>query len=265
MDRRFWEREVEDVTREYPDARLAQATIGRQLTCAWLLTMRPIPNEDELPAVLADLKRGEQVCVRKRGEIGHSPECSQPHHEVVLPRLRLSRRPYVVELTYPSSPTGDAGPLHPRAKVIDPEISHRTHPSHPHMYVGPGEESWACPMSPQSTAWRWRRGATVRYLDQVALWILKSAVWIATGGGILESATWLGPDTPHSPFDLLGSVRPGDPCWCGRGTAYEACHQRGDIERAIFLSVSRKEGRQPPLRPLCQPGVEVAGGFPLAR
>lgn len=103
------------------------------------------------------------------------------------------------------------------------------------MYAGVGGESWACPISPQSTGWQWRRGATVYYLEQVALWILKSAVWIATGGGILESATWLGPDTPHGPLHLLTTVRPDDSCWCGSGSAYEACHRRLDLEDAFSL------------------------------
>lgn len=238
MGRAPWEHEVAEVTREYPDALWSDATVGGRATRVWRLTLRPIPEAEELHQVLADLDREREVWILRRGQVSHSPQCTDPPetHPSVLPQLRLVRRSYLVELIYPPFSQGPAGPVHPRARVVDPEISHRTYLTHPHMFVDPkNDDSWACPISPQSTNWQWRRGATLQYLDQVALWILKSAVWIATGGGIMQSARWLGPDTSHLPLDVLTSIRPGDLCRCGNGHPYETCHMRRDMDDALKL------------------------------
>lgn len=239
MDRGVWNHEVAEVTREYPDAQWVEDEIGGHPTRVWRVTMNPIPAREELRQVLADLEQGREVCIRKRGQVGHFPDCEEPWdiHAKLLPRLRLDPRPYVVELIYPPFLNGDTGANHPRARVIDPEISRRTYPAHPH----PGSNSYACPISPQATDWCWREGATLRYLDQVTLWILKSAVWILTGGGILASAAWLGPASPHGPLDHLRSIDPAGPCWCGEGKTYGACHTQWDIEEAIS-SIGRSGG-----------------------
>ena len=238
MDQRFWDHEVADVTREYPDAHWCETIIAGLPARLWRLTMRPVPVKHELYQVLADLDRGYEVCMLPRGRVGHSFRCAEPPeaHPIILPRLKLTTRPYVVELTYPPFPEGPAGPMHPRAKVVDPEMPRRTNRYHPHLYVDTrNDESWACPMSPQATDWSWSRGATRRYLDQVAVWVLKTAVWLATGGGILDSARWLGPATSHHPSAVLASIRPADPCRCGVGRAYGKCHIRSDLEEAIRL------------------------------
>lgn len=231
MSANFWDREVAEVTQEYPDALWRETNFNGRPTRVWRLTMKPIPEGEELHRVLADLDRGDEVYIRRRGQVGHSPNCGQAwdQHPQLLPNLRLNPHPYVVELTYLPAREGEAGPVHPRARVIDPEISHRTYLTHPHMFVDrDNDDSWACPIAPHATDWKWRKGATVEYLDQLAIWLLKTAVWLATGGGILPSATWIGPAAPHGPADVLASPS-HVACRCGSGAEYSRCHVPRDV------------------------------------
>ena len=218
--------------------------------------MDPIPAETQLHQILADLDAGKLVFMESRGKVCHADEqCGIPweKHPVLLPYLRLVPRPYIVELTYPPTPRGKAGPVQPKARVIRPKISACTVVGHPHLYVskpyacpkrlrlcsGEGRDSWACPLSPQTTDWNWGEGATIRYLDQVALWVLKTAVWTASGGSVLSLGRWMGPATPHGPADLLASMRPSDPCNCGSGKTYKTCHMKLDLARIVQIQLSK--------------------------
>src|SRR3990172_1904323 len=106
MSRALWAHEVADVTTEYPDALWKDAAVGGHATRVWRLTIKAVPEAEELHRVLTDLDREREVWILRRGQVGHSPQCTEPHetHPVTLPRLRLSRRPYLVELTYPPFP-----------------------------------------------------------------------------------------------------------------------------------------------------------------
>ena len=78
MDRGVWNHEVAEVTREYPDAQWVEDEIGGHPTRVWRVTMNPIPAREELRQVLADLEQGREVCIRKRGQVGHFPDCEEP-------------------------------------------------------------------------------------------------------------------------------------------------------------------------------------------
>ncbi len=230
-----WRSEVEDVKRNYPDAEWFDVEATKTRTRLWRLTFDPIPRQDELYQVLHDLDKGYAVNIGQSGNVDHSDlDCglSLEYHPIAFNHVKLRPQTYKVEFTYPDSPHRAAGSVHPNARVLVPEISVRTYPKHPHMYVGLSGDSWGCPLSPQATGWRWEKGATVRYLDQVAIWLVKSAVWIATGGGVLSFGKWIGPDTPHTPLELLRMTNPAGPCWCGRGKVYQNCHIMDDINKA---------------------------------
>lgn len=229
-----WREEVEAVLQAYPDAKWRKSFGEGGPARAWRLTMRPIPGEDELSCVLADLEAGRVVSISQYGEISHSLKCeiSVEGHLCPLPNLRLPQQAYLIDLVYQVPAKAAAWSALPKAFIIEPEVSVRTYPNHPHMYAGNGS-SWACPLSPQDKGWKWERGATVSYLDQVAIWLLKTAVWARTGAGIAGLGIWIGSDTSHDPASLMSTVRPDDPCWCGRGIRYEKCHFQGDVEQAI--------------------------------
>ena len=198
--------------------------------------MDPIPPQDELAKVIRDLNDGRVVDVGFRGQVRHSdatPIVDSDDITRSLQRLCIPRRPYVVELQYPVAQKGPAGPVHPRVRVVHPEMSFRTYPRHPHMSSDAYGDSWPCPVSPHETSWAWTKGATWLYLAHVALWILKTEVWARTGGGIGSCGTWLGPGTPHTPSYIVGAVRTDGPCRCGSGGFYKRCHQARDILAAV--------------------------------
>lgn len=231
----LWKYEIEDVLRVYPDAQLYDAIEDRVHTKAWCLKMNPIPDESELGYILADLDVGTGVAVDQQGKVQHSKlQCKIPMdcHPILLPNIKIMWHTYLVDLIYRPPIKNAIWPRQPKARIISPEISFQTYPNHPHMYVS-GNESWACPLSPQDKQWQWGKGATVSYLDQLAIWLLKTAVWMATGAGIAGLGKWIGASTSHDPLSLLQTIRSIDPCWCGSGLCYEKCHMQVDAMRAI--------------------------------
>jgi len=236
----LWNHEVKDVVQAYPDAEWREAIDEGKPTRAWRLTIAPVPTQDELRYVLADLDVGRAVAIHQHGRIAHSPKCEVPldSHAALLPNLKLPQETYLVDLVYRPSPRDASWPTQPKAFIMNPEVSVRTYPRHPHMYVG-SSGSWACPLSPQDTQWRWKRGATVAYLDQVAIWLLKTAVWARTGAGLAGMGKWIGSDTSHDPASLISSIKASDPCWCGSGVCYEGCHLQTDVMKAITMQIMK--------------------------
>ena len=236
-----WRRERDDVLAKYPGSRSLLRTIAGHPTRVLHVPMTPVPARDDSAVIFADLDIDRPVGFMPGGMLTHSPSCPVPldNHERLLPRLRLQPRCYRVQLTYPPRAGNSAGPLHPRARVLAPEISHRTIPMHPHLNRSvDGIDSWVCPIPPHDTGWDWYPGATADYLDQVSIWILKTAVWLLTGGGLLTPARWIGPAASHRAIDILSNP-PDAPCPCGRGFEYRTCCRTRHIRiflRALELS-----------------------------
>jgi hypothetical protein len=217
----LWESERQSVLSYYPEAYPAP---GRFMS--WALVMDPIPSREELDAVLMLLSADATVSVGKRGAIRaaetKAASCSSDQSRL---GVYVPRRPYWVTFEYPPEAQGVVGPIHPRVRVVAPEISLRTYTGHPHLSFADDRDSWACPLSPHESSWCWEEGATWWYLAQVALWILKTEVWARTGGGIGNMGVWLGSATPHRPSHVL-ALR--GRCRCGSGSNYMSCHYRRD-------------------------------------
>ena len=229
LEESLWKHERDEVLRYYPGALLLPSRKG------WRVVMDPIPPRDELLPLLEALHSGREVSVGLRGR-ARSAESSSHELSAVLgesvPALVVPRRPYIVELQYPATTAGPAGPVHPKASVLQPEMSIRSYPGHPHMNLGPRDDSWPCPVSPHVTSWSWRAGATWWYLAQVALWIVKTEVWGRTGGGISSWGLWLGDAESHAPTYVVQAVRHRGPCRCGTGKSYKDCHLESDLATA---------------------------------
>lgn len=248
MEARQWAREVELVREAYPRAGWRELRWGSARTRAWWLRVTPTPDPLDLPWVLADLDRNETVSLGLAGRVSHSPgQCGQPagEHPTLLAKPALPSTAYLVELVYPPRPEGRAGPTHPRARILMPELSRHTLQNHPHLVIDPSSgTSWACPMPPHATAWTWEPEATVKYLDQVAIWLLKTEVWRATGGNALPSlGRWLGAEAPHHPSVLLREAHPEGPCRCGSGEAYRQCHLGRDATDFLRLRTFQSPNR----------------------
>lgn len=201
--------------------------------------MEPIPSPDELSFVLADLEDAEAVNIGPLGKIRHSPHCRIDFvkHRRNLPTVRLADRSFTVELEYPTRFLGEAGSIHPRLRVIHPEISQKTHPNHPHLYYDKWTgDSWACPIWAQDATWQWDLGGTVNYLDNCSIWLLKTEVWVATGGRIFtDFGRWVGPAASHHPLDILKETDLEGPCPCGNGRIFNNCCFVRQAIRAIEL------------------------------
>lgn len=195
--------------------------------------MHPHPPSDELPLVLHDLSQERTVAVGRGGVIRHWEECPVgTDHGELLTGLKLPAVSYVAEFEYPLAKERAGGPVHPRVRILDSEISVRTMPEHPHFNrTKDNLDSWACPIPPHDTDWAWCKGATADYLDHVAIWILKTVVWRQTGGGLLTSAIWVGPYSRHDPAGVLALAERG-PCHCGSGVEYAGCHRSEDLRKS---------------------------------
>ncbi len=239
MSPELWKYEVQDVKRTYPDAKWYERNVDGVRTIIWRLNLNPIPDDDVVHCILADLDAGRMVGIGVQGKIFHSTNCntSTANHPILLPKIRLERQAYLVDFVYRPPVKNSPWSVQPIARIVWPEISAHTYPNHPHMYSGNG--SWACPLSPQDKQWKWGKGATVAYLDQVSIWLLKTMVWIQTGAGIAGLGKWIGPDTSHKPLSLNNTIWSYDPCWCGGGLRYSKCHQQSDLLKTI---VQRRPG-----------------------
>lgn len=244
MDPHSWLKEISKVQEAYPDATFQHRSCTGKLSGILRLTINPSPDTKDLNSVLADLDRGNAVSISTCGKIAHSLNCSIPlnDHPVILPRLRLLKTAYSVEIWIQYSHDGTQWPIHPKAYIVHPEISLRKYSYHPHL-SGDVNCSWACPISPQDNTWRWEPGSLLKYLDQLAIWILKTEIWVQTGGSA-SLGRWIGPATSHDPLDCIGSITLGNPCRCGSGKCYSDCHYSQDFNMALLES-TRKHPHSP--------------------
>lgn len=228
-----WQREQALVIAAYPSAQ-AHAEVGAGAGKKfWIVRMSPVTSSDRLPYALADLDANRSVCLRLNGEVGHAAECPALAGEHAQYPLVLRPTTYVVRLDYPEHEYDRAGPVHPQARVLEPAVTIQTMPQHPHLFTTlDRSDSWACPIAPHQAHWTWHEGGTVMYLDQVAIWLLKTIVWWRTGGGVLRFGRWLGDDASHDPLVLLGTDA-RSPCPCGSGKKYGNCHRQSHLEAVL--------------------------------
>lgn len=228
-----WKHEADTVKGIYPDAEWDDVEDWEGATREWRLTIEPTPSDECLRYVLADLEAGKPVTVGDKGKVGHSTKCPTEGHATFAPALRLPQEKYFVSLTYPAAGRGQTWPAHPKVRLLVPDVA-RLSPTHPHFFrLLDSGDAWACAVSPQDGRWGWKSGGTVDYLDQVAVWLVKTQAWIATGGGLPWQGKWIGPASGHRPIEHLAAIEPTDPCWCGRGLGYGQCHRKAEIGQAI--------------------------------
>jgi hypothetical protein len=186
--------------------------------------MTPIPPPEELLLIVADLTRPEAslVQVEPDGRIRHDPGCANRHHvgDARLAHLVLPDTASLLNAAIYGPPQ------HPRVRVIDPEISARSYPGHPHLY----HLDVICPLFPPEKTWDWRTHNLTDYLGHVAVWLLKSQIWIATRDAN-DKGLWIGPEVPHDAATLLRLTARDDPCHCGSGKKYRQCHRSHDVLR----------------------------------
>lgn len=218
-DQAWWARESEFMRAWFPLSFSAMATWGGKPTRIWRVYMNPYPPPEEMYQVLADLEANGGVDLSTHGRVRHADDCVLPDH--VLRTVpwdasevkRIPVEPLLVELAYRRPPG------HPRVTCITPAWSKLTLPDHPHFYLPNG----ICPLFPPDGDWTWSEDTAADYLQNVALWALKTWVWLATGRH--GRAIWLGSEQGHSPEDLR-IARPNAQCTCGSGLPFDSCCRR---------------------------------------
>lgn len=211
-------RKREDAARRiwYPTSEWRERTEAGARLETWQVIIEPVPPPDELAAVLADLHRDGYLNVEPGGRLRHDPRCHAAHKlPDPLRDIAIPSAAFLVEAAF------HPAPRYPVVRVLDPEVSRRTYPDHPHFY----HPDVVCPFFPGDGTWRWSKDLVVDYFDHVAVWLVKSSVWLATRArtGI---GTWIGPDVDHDPRFLLRVVDRRDPCPCASGHPYGRCCQR---------------------------------------
>lgn len=204
---------------------------------AWRVPMSPVRDDDaQFRMVAADLMRGEIVYLLPGGELAHAPDCQHTVHEVSGLRRPPSRL-FRVDLSFPATAFGPAGPVNPKARIgagplgsfgLTPGMQELRYLGHPHLSGDGRGDAWACPLPPHDTEWTWQSGAVLAYLDQVAIWLFKTEVWAATRKWPLYTGLWLGEAAGHAPVEVLAYSAEGA-CRCGSGRRYGDCHRALDL------------------------------------
>ena len=147
--------------------------------------------------------------------------------------MKLPSEPFLVDFSFPPVRQGSGGqPMHPRIVVLEPEISLKTFPDHPHLSLS-GRESFVCAMGAHLTDWNWESVTTavLYYLRQTAIWLLNTVVWIATRE--IGDGRWLSPDASHTALGQLLEAAPNGPCPCQGPNRYRDCCMPAN-QRSVF-------------------------------
>ena len=199
----------------YPDARWVPPKDAEH-SGFWAVPLRIKPDPDELHSVIADLEHERSVHLSTHGKILEADNC-EAHHEAVAGiediQNHLSAIPDIVRvaIAYPSFIADPKTWLQPT--WWDAGVRRK----HPHMNA----DGSACVFYAPAAIWDPTRDNLAQYVDQLAIWVLKSEIWVARGARP-DGEGWPGPSQDHS-FSAMLLASPDSRCQCGRGRPYGVC------------------------------------------
>ena len=185
-----------------------------QAAAAWEGIVFPLASttDDEWPMLASDLDQHEEVWLTRGGGVHHHRSCTTMHQQLQPPIRGIAS----FQISFRIRATLPRPPAVPYVQVLEPEVSRKLFPNHPHILTI-GDIDVACPSLPSFDPFDWQRNTIVDYLDKTMLWLVRHAVWAQTG-------TWLGKGWPHDPRILACIIDRRSPCPCGSGKWYLACH-----------------------------------------
>lgn len=217
-DQERWDREVREMALWFPVSQWSERNDNRSVVRLWEIIVEPIPPPAELLLVLADLDRDGPIDMELNGKIRHSSRCHADHRSRdELRTIQLEDKAFLIELSYREPPG------YPIAICAEPEISKITLPGHKHFY----NQDIICPLFPPDETWHWRKNTAADYMVHVAVWLLKTAVWIATKEKC-GKGTWIGAEVDHSLSRIIRTDARDD-CPCGSGRKYRQCCMKRHI------------------------------------
>jgi hypothetical protein len=211
-----WQHEVEEMITWFPVSQWGERIQNNVSVRYWEVIVEPIPIPKELPLILADLDRDSWVDIEPGGRIRHHSGCHAEHVlKPELENLNLTNEAFLIELTYREPPA------QPYARCLIPNWSKLTLPEHTHFYNN-GIGDIICPLFPPDDDWQWRKNTAVDYMIYVAIWLLKTTIWMSVkdkfGRGV-----WIGSWANHS-LEAILRVHPEQKCPCGSGRKFKQCH-----------------------------------------
>lgn len=237
-------REVpQDIKSAYPGTEWLKFRVSTAWAGLLSVPIAATLDEDDAPLILHDLDYDRTVAIADGGHLTHSERCPIPRdrHPELLDGLRIPKTPHTIRLLLPAARNGPSGyPVHPRARVVGPEMSPQLY-QHGHFWTDPRSgEYWVCPLGAHLTPWTWDSGGLLYFIDQVTYWAVKTKIWAATRDG--TAGRWLGAEAGHDPVEILRDAPPDGPCPCGGGQRFRDCHRsrkRPDVIRQSVMEVLR--------------------------
>ncbi len=118
----------------------------------------------------------------------------------------------------------------PKVLVVEPEISHRTFPNHPHLYL----DGSVCSFFPPDETWLADRDTVADLIDLTIIWLKSHIGWVENG-----FKKWPWEEAPHD----LSEVKYNAPCPCGSGIKFKKCHK--NIYKISLAEREKKIQREP--------------------
>lgn len=193
----------------------------------WTVSLRVKPEQGELHRVVNDLEHERTVDMSTNGQILESDTCTADHEvpvDIDAIRHHLDSIPdiWTVMIMYPSS-------------VADPKTwlkpswwSAKTLTRHGHL----NSDGSACVFYAPSNAWNPSENTLAQYVDQLAIWILKTEIWVARGAHS-QHRGWPGPGQSHD-LSVLLKAPVSSRCQCGSGANYRDCCRPRHLHEMLF-------------------------------
>ncbi len=179
MDSGLIEAAQAQLQRWYPQFGSVVPPQGTAAVRAWRGRIQPFPDGTDFLSVMSHLQAGHDVRVERYGRLTHPSWCKKRHQFDIPFSLAVAQSFEVVLL-------GFERPRHPRVYAVQPEISRRAFPFHPHLRDDQGAIIDCKPLTALCT-YLSSDGVLprddmelVHALDFTSMFLAKHMVWVAT-------------------------------------------------------------------------------------
>lgn len=245
---------------EYPQFHRVAAPAGSGARSAWQGVIQPFADDLTAKQVLRRIEAGEAFENDAGSLFCEQPPVMRPHPaDSLLMKMDIKFKILVVELPQFQ---------HPCAYLLEPELSPRFLSFHPHtrgdcsVTIANHRLPAMCVYSGAVFQFEPGIDSTVQFLDQVATYLARHAIWLRTRvllrcnvaekdtieyrpgpgemivdteackdefdikpGDLYWNGYWPGKAAPSGARAHLATIRPSRPCWCWSGKPYKDCHR----------------------------------------
>jgi len=255
---------------EYPQFTCVPAPVGSGARNAWQGTIQPFADDITAMQILRRIEAGEPFENDAGSLFCQQPPAMTPHPaDKFLIGMHTTFKVLVLEL-----PQFE----HPCAYLLEPELSPHFLSFHPHtrrdcsITIANHRLPAMCVYSGAIFQFAPGTDRIVQFLDQVATYLARHAIWLRTrvlfrcnavgkdkiedrpkpGEMIVDTETrkktfdkkhgdlywngyWPGNTAPSGSEAHLATIKPNRPCWCWSGKPYKDCHRNSDEQMSRRL------------------------------